>query len=340
MLTAIRSLLFLIAAAIAWAGGGIVSLRPLYTEETVVSNSALVDLWTDRNDSCTNFCLTITLRIEPDGDSGYDVILPQGQQVAATMHLVQLSGETIADIVFNSQESFPPKLDIHFFARIRVDGDTLHTDFLGGEKLLQQIERTGSPRFERLTEGDWKGDVLILPASTADLRQFLVDCLKQPDAFGDSTKTSTLKRAGPKERAADLNQRSRTTANWPGAGPEAYAAALQEAEEAITLVPTDADYWSTLGAARYRAGRFSEALVALTRAEQLRKSVSIEDLIFRAMSHKQLRQEDEAKAILLGELSKLFGDPRYLGDMQRYCGEQDKRSRLEEAEDLIVPKRK
>jgi hypothetical protein len=45
----------------------------------------------------------------------------------------------------------------------------------------------------------------------------------------------------------------------------------------------------------------------------------------------------EAKAILLGELSKMLGDPGNLGDLQRYCGEQDKRSRLREAEDLIAP---
>ncbi len=339
MLTAIRSFLFVLAAAIAWADAGTVSLRPLYTEETAVSNPALVDLWQQGESDCTFLC--ISFRIQPDGDSGYHVILGQEQQPAMTLHLVQIGGETVADIVFNSQESFPPRLDVHLFARLRVDGKTLHADWLGGEKLVQQIERAGSPRFERLTDGDWKGNVLILPASTEELRQFVVDCLKQPDAFGDSTDmTDTFHRAGPELRAADLNQRSWNTASWRGASPEAYAAALRQAEDAVTLVPGQPDYWSTLGAAQYRVGRFSEALASLTRAEQLRKSATIEDLIFRAMAHKQLGQENEARAILLGQLSNLLGDPRYLGDLQRYCGDQEKRSRLQEAEELIFPKGK
>jgi len=128
--------------------------------------------------------------------------------------------------------------------------------------------------------------------------------------------------------------------SWRGNQPEAYASALQQAEEAVRLDPDEPDYWTTLGAARYRAGRFNEALAALTRAEQLLKSASIEDLIFQAMSQQQLGQKDEAKAVLLDELSKILGDPRYLGDLQRYCGEQDKQSLLREAENLIVPKGK
>jgi hypothetical protein len=193
-------------------------------------------------------------------------------------------------------------------ARLRVEGSTLRVDGLGGEKLLDQIQRTGSPRYERLSGGDWDENVWVLTASSAELRHFVLDCLKQPDAFV----TSIYWRAGPKERAA----------------------------EAVKLDAGKPDYWSTLGAAQYRVGAFNEALAALARAEQLRKSASPDDLIFRAMSHQQLGQTVEAKAILLGELSKMLGDPGNLGDLQRYCGEQDERSRLREAEDLIAPKGK
>jgi hypothetical protein len=335
MVTTIRSFLFLLVPVIVYAHAGLVSLRPLYTPETAVLNPALIDLWTEKGSF-----LSITFRIEPDGDSGYRVVEPHDQKEFVTIHLVQLGGETIADIVFIPQSS-PPQLSVHCFARLRVEGNTLHVAFLGGERILQQIERTGSPRYERLTEDGWDGEVLILPASTAELRQFVLDCLKQPDAFGSYTDmSSTYERAGPEKRAWDLNAQSWPVVSWGGASAEEYARALKQAEEAVMLVSDHPDYWSTLGAAQYRVGRFREALTAITRAEQLRKSASPEDLIFRAMSHQQLGQNEEAKTVLLGDLSKMLRDPGYLGDLQRYCGQQDKRSLLLEAENLIAPKAK
>jgi hypothetical protein len=303
MVTAIRSFLCLLAPLAVYADAGVVSLRPLYTQETAVLNPALVDLWTDKQNKEDWF--NVTFRIESGSDKGYRVVY--GQEEIAAIHLVQLGGETIADIVFGQQSLFP-QLSVHYLARLRVEGSTLRVDALGGEKLLDQIQRTGSPRYERLSGGDWDENVWVLTASSAELRHFVLDCLKQPDAFV----TSIYWRAGPKERAA----------------------------EAVKLDAGKPDYWSTLGAAQYRVGAFNEALAALARAEQLRKSASPDDLIFRAMSHQQLGQTVEAKAILLGELSKMLGDPGNLGDLQRYCGEQDKRSRLREAEDLIAPKGK
>ena len=331
MVTAIRSFLCLLAPLAVYADAGVVSLRPLYTQETAVLNPALVDLWTDKQNKEDWF--NVTFRIESGSDKGYRVVY--GQEEIAAIHLVQLGGETIADIVFGQQSLFP-QLSVHCLARLRVEGSTLRVDGLGGEKLLDQIQRTGSPRYERLSGGDWDENVWVLTASTAELRHFVLDCLKQPDAFV----TSIYWRADPKERAAELNQRSWDIVSVRGASPEAYAAALEQAAEAVKLDAGKPDYWSTLGAAQYRVGAFNEALAALARAEQLRKSASPDDLIFRAMSHQQLGQTVEAKAILLGELSKMLGDPGNLGDLQRYCGEQDKRSRLREAEDLIAPKGK
>ncbi|MCX6629841.1 MAG: hypothetical protein NTW28_19660 [Candidatus Solibacter sp.] len=311
--------------SLGYADAGIVSLRPLYTPETAVLNPALVDLWTDKG---------ITFRIEADGDTGYQVVVDREQ--VATIHLVQLGGETIADLVFIQQQSFFPQLSIHYFARLRVEGNTLHVDGLGGEKLVKRIERTGSPRYERLPMESHGEDYMVLTASTAELRQFVLDFLKLPEDFADS---STYERAGPKERAADLNERRWAVVSGRSS-PEEYAKGLERAQEAVRLVPSDPEYWSTLGAAQYRSGAFNESLGALARAEQLRNAASIEDLIFRAMSHQQLGQKEKAQTVLLGELSKMLGDPRYLGDLQRYCGDQDKRSLLLEAEKLVVPKGK
>jgi hypothetical protein len=58
------------------------------------------------------------------------------------------------------------------------------------------------------------------------------------------------------------------------------------------------------------------------------------------MSYRQLGQTAQAKSVLLGDLSKMLHDPQYLGDLQQYCGDQDRRSLFREAEDLISPKEK
>jgi hypothetical protein len=321
MSNAIRSFLLLLAPAILYAEAGIVSLRPLYTPETAVLNPVIVDLWSTGNPP-----FQITFRVEPDGDTGYRVSGPEEQ--FAAVHLVQLGGETIADIVFIQEKSFFPQLSVHYFARLRVEGNTLHVDWLGGEALVEQMERSGSPRFERLSEKGWDEDFLVLTGSTAELRQFVLDCLKRPDAFFNP---NTYERAGPEERAADWNERSWAVVSGR-ASPEAYGKAWERAEEAVRLASDDPDYWNTLAAARYRVGRFSEALAALARAGQLRNADSPEDLVFGAMAHYQLGEKQAAKK-LLGQVQKMLGDARYREDQERL-------RLLHEAEELIAPKGK
>jgi hypothetical protein len=325
--TLLRWLVTLLAPAALCAGESeFVALRPLYTTETAVLNPALVDLWSN----------ILSFRVEPDGHRGYVLKDPTDEQEIGRFHLVQLGGETVADVVFGDvQPLLLLQLPVHCFARVRVEGGSLHVAWLGTGELARQIERTGLPRHERLQVEGRDDDFVVLTASSAELRKFLLDCLKLPDAFGDP---GDFERAGPQDRAADLNGQSRHVAIGQ-ASREAYAAALKQAEEAARLVPGEPAYWSTLGAAQYRAGFFNEALAALARAAQLRKSATPEDLIFRAMAHLQLGQTAEAKAAL-GEASELLRDPRSLGELERYCGDQDSRNLIHEAEDLIAAKGK
>src|ERR1039458_3449612 len=123
MVTAIRSFLCLLAPLAVYADAGVVSLRPLYTQETAVLNPALVDLWTDKQNKEDWF--NVTFRIESGSDKGYRVVY--GQEEIAAIHLVQLGGETIADIVFGQQSLFP-QLSVHCLARLRVEGSTLRVD--------------------------------------------------------------------------------------------------------------------------------------------------------------------------------------------------------------------
>jgi tetratricopeptide (TPR) repeat protein len=300
--------------SLGYADAGILSLRPLYTPETAVLNPALVDLWGT----------ILSFRIEPDAKAGYRVIL-SGEQFL-TFRLVQLGTETIADCEF-PDKPFEPRLPMHRFARLRLEGNALRVDWLGSKELGQRIVRTGSPRHEQLEiDGE---DVLLLTGSTAELQHFLLECLKQPDAFEDSEK---FERAGPEPRAADLNQQSWAVVYNCCASPEASATALRHAEEAVSLAAGDAEYWRTLATARYRMGRFTDALAAIGRAESLRKEASPDDLALRAMTLQRLGQEEEARRDLDGLRQMLAS--------HRYCGDEETRSLLQEAEKLIVPKGK
>jgi tetratricopeptide (TPR) repeat protein len=81
-----------------------------------------------------------------------------------------------------------------------------------------------------------------------------------------------------------------------------YAQALRVAEAVCRLVPGDADYLNTLGAAQYRAERYQEALATLTRSDQIRatagKRLRPADLAFLAMAQYRLSKKMEAAATL------------------------------------------
>jgi tetratricopeptide (TPR) repeat protein len=324
MTTAVRSLLFLLTPVIVFADQGIASLHPLYTKETAVRNPALVGLWSQ-------------IRIEPDGETGYEVSTRGSEKAELKFHLVEIGGEMIADIVFERDSDLGGALPAHLIARVRVEGDTLRADLLGSEELANRIRQTGSPRYELLTKeelNDNNQDVLLLTASSAELRRFVLDCLKQPDAFTDPL---TFTRSGPEQQADDLNDRSWAVVRGP-ANPDAYAKALQQAQEAVNLVGDNASYLRTLGAALYRAGRYSEALAALARAGQPGKTTSPAGLVFRAMAHQQLGETALAKAAL-GELRKMLDDSKTPGDSPS-CGDQELPDLVREAENLIAPKAK
>jgi hypothetical protein len=172
-----------------------VALRPIYTLETAVVNPTIVGVW-------TNF---FTFRIEPDGKAGYKVTDPGDGQEYAKFHLLQFGGDTIADVVFGEFQFVTPRIPVHCFARVHVDGNTLRLDWLGSERLAEQIERTGWPRHELLRVEGEDQDILLLTASPAELQQFVAECLERPEGFAE---TDEFERSGPKVTASDVSLRS------------------------------------------------------------------------------------------------------------------------------------
>jgi tetratricopeptide (TPR) repeat protein len=116
----------------------------------------------------------------------------------------------------------------------------------------------------------------------------------------------------------------------PQQTPEAYAAALKQAEAAVLAAPDNGYFINTLGVAQFRMGQFAEALETLTKSDKLNatKAGSIPaDLAFLAMVKYRLGQKEEANAAL-DRLRGMLRNPRRIRD-------RESREFLLEAEALI-----
>jgi tetratricopeptide (TPR) repeat protein len=99
-----------------------------------------------------------------------------------------------------------------------------------------------------------------------------------------------------KMRALDLNKRAWSLAT--SADPQARDphTAIELAQEAVKLAPNTADFWNTLGIARYRAGDWEGAVVALKKFRELRTNdQEWTNPFFLAMAHWQLGKKVEAR---------------------------------------------
>ena len=104
-----------------------------------------------------------------------------------------------------------------------------------------------------------------------------------------------------------LQEEAWAVVKLPGASPEAYRAALHQAEEAAGLNPSNGLLITTLGVAQYRTGLYSEAVVTLTRVQYFDPPGILVNTAFAAMSHQRLGQTAEAWA----GLEKLRGLPHH-----------------------------
>ena len=72
--------------------------------------------------------------------------------------------------------------------------------------------------------------------------------------------------------------------------------AVAHAQKAVELEPDQADYWNTLGVARYRNGNWKSAIEALMKSAQLRNGGDSFDFFFLAMAHWKLNEKEKARA--------------------------------------------
>jgi WD40 repeat protein/serine/threonine protein kinase/tetratricopeptide (TPR) repeat protein len=88
---------------------------------------------------------------------------------------------------------------------------------------------------------------------------------------------------------------ARFLATCPETGFRDVPRALELAQKAVKLAPSEYRAWSTLGVARYRAADWKAAIEALEKSGDLRQGGDSFDWFFRAMAHWQMGQKSEAR---------------------------------------------
>ncbi|MFL5330852.1 MAG: protein kinase domain-containing protein [Gemmataceae bacterium] len=104
------------------------------------------------------------------------------------------------------------------------------------------------------------------------------------------------------QRAAKLNVDVWTMVAHTSAPPEIVAKALSQAREAAELAPDNFNIANTLGVALFRAGQFEDAVVALTRSDQLSAAAGLgplsENWAFLAMAQFKSGRVEESRRSL------------------------------------------
>jgi tetratricopeptide (TPR) repeat protein len=120
----------------------------------------------------------------------------------------------------------------------------------------------------------------------------------------------------------------------PNAPLAALDRALTQAQRAVELFPARPDYVHTLGVAQYRAGRFADAIVTLTRADEMHAKSpdgpQPVDWAVIAMARYKLGKLEESKAAL-GRARELMQDSRHSGNEEDVAFVREAASLIEAA---------
>ena len=177
-----RALKLMVALGLATLVAGCVpSLHPLYTDEDLVYDPALVGTWTEEESEDTWTFRRV-------GDKSYDLIYTEGGVPARfDAHLVQLGESLFLD-------TYPGEPDIkndfylihlvpaHTFSRIQIEGDILRYAMLDLDWLRRMIsEKKVSIAHEQVDGG------VLLTASTTELQEFFIKYADDDKAFPDPT---------------------------------------------------------------------------------------------------------------------------------------------------------
>ena len=159
--------------------GCVPSLNPLYTEQDLVFDSALLGVWTDKDS-------TETWELTKADEKQYKLVYTDedGKTGEFTAHLLKADGKTFLDLApvepLLPQNDFYKEhfLPTHTFAQITQTAPTVQISFLEPKWLKTFLAKNPSAiRHEKA------GDETLLTASTKDLQRFLLAHLNTEGAF-------------------------------------------------------------------------------------------------------------------------------------------------------------
>lgn len=158
------------------------SLNPLYTEQDLIFDAALLGVWTDKNSK-------ETWELTKTGEKEYKLVYTDddGKTGAFTAHLLKVDDKTFMDLTplkpVLSQNDFYKEhfLPTHTFAQISQTTPTVQISFFEPKWLKKFLaENPGAIRHEKL------GDEILLTDSPKKLQKFLLTHLNTEGAFAKS----------------------------------------------------------------------------------------------------------------------------------------------------------
>ena len=159
--------------------GCVPSLNPLYTDQDLIFDSALLGVWTDK-DSKETWAFTEA------GEKEYKLLYTEedGRKGEFKAHLLKIEGKTFLDLTpirpALSQNDFYKAhfLTLHTFVQVSQTAPTVQISYLEPEWLKKIIaENPNAIRHEKI------GDEILLTASTKELQKFLLKHLNTEGAF-------------------------------------------------------------------------------------------------------------------------------------------------------------
>jgi len=182
-----KIILFISALASLTGCGAVVSLHPLAIPngKDTVFDPALVGTWEEAKAERDGTKDRYTI---DRAESGYSVkLVAESTKGEGTMHLMKVGNRLLLDILCPSDGAPPP---VHLFFRLRLEKDTAWVSGMDSSWLQDQIEASGLPRHEVLTD-DW--DRMVLTASSAELRRHLLPYVGDNKSFSEETELHRVK---------------------------------------------------------------------------------------------------------------------------------------------------
>jgi serine/threonine protein kinase/tetratricopeptide (TPR) repeat protein len=216
-------------------------------------------------------------------------------KLAASQRLGDLPRETLSLLgeVLEGLGSGQQSLAVLRFAQLKYPDDFHITFQLAWAFDHQTGERTGEEviRFYTVARALNPGNVL----TNIILAHVLQRHGKHDEAAAVFRKVTELDVTHVRLPGPQLNQLAWLLITSRNANLRSPRQAVELAQKAVELTPRDASYWNTLGVARYRAGNWKDAIIALQKSLGLHQGHDSYNWFFLAMAHGQLGEIDAAR---------------------------------------------